>query len=78
MVGLFNASTGQFTTAQTIYYDPAQNPSLGAQTYALNGGGSLVAVPEPSSALLVLLALAAAPLCRRTGKRSGGAPRLQP
>jgi T5SS/PEP-CTERM-associated repeat protein len=58
IVGLLNADTNQFTTAQTIYYDPAQNPSLGAQTYALNGGGSLTAVPEPSSALLVVLGLA--------------------
>jgi hypothetical protein len=67
IVGVFNASTGQFTTAQTIYYDPAQNPSLGAQTYALNGGGSLTAVPEPSSAMLVLLGLVA--LWRATLRR---------
>jgi T5SS/PEP-CTERM-associated repeat protein len=60
IVGLLSAQTNQFTTAQTIYYDPAQNPSLGAQTYALNGGGSLTAVPEPSSALLVLFGVVAA------------------
>jgi|GEM_PF-2352865 len=75
-VGVLNADTNQFTTAQTIYYDPTQNPSLGAQTYALNGGGSLTAVPEPSSAMLVLLGVAAA-LCRRVGKRPVGAGRLQ-
>jgi T5SS/PEP-CTERM-associated repeat protein len=65
IVGLFSASTDQFTTAQTIYYDPAQNPSLGAQTYALDGGGSLTAVPEPSSGLLVLFAVAASLLAAR-------------
>jgi len=75
-VGVLNADTNQFTTAQTVYYDPAQNPSLAGQTYALNGGGSLTAVPEPSSAMLVLLAVAAA-LCRRVGKRPVGAGRLQ-
>jgi T5SS/PEP-CTERM-associated repeat protein len=70
IVGLLSAQTNQFTTAQTIYYDPAQNPSLGAQTYALNGGGSLTAVPEPSSALLLLLAVAVVtPLCRRVTRK---------
>jgi len=58
IVGVFNAQTDQFTTAQTIYYDPSQNPSLGAQTYALNGGGMLSPVPEPTSAWLVFFGIA--------------------
>jgi len=57
-VGALSADTNQFTTAQTIYYDPAQNPSLAGQTYALDGGGSLTAVPEPSSAWLVFFGIA--------------------
>ncbi len=58
IVGILEASTGQFLTAQTIYYDPSQNPDLDGQTYSLAGGGSLVAVPEPSSGLLAVLSLA--------------------
>ncbi len=58
-VGLLNADTNQFTTAQTIYYDPAQNLSLAGQTYALDGGGTLTAVPEPSSVGLVLFGIVA-------------------
>ena len=58
IVGILEASTDQFLTAQTIYYDPSQNPDLDGQTYSLAGGGSLVAVPEPSSGLLAVLSLA--------------------
>jgi hypothetical protein len=80
-IGLLNGETNQFTTAQTIYYDPAQNPLLAGQTYTLNGGGSLSPVPEPSSALLVLLGVAAlvssAVRKRVFLPRGGGAPRLQ-
>ncbi len=58
IVGVFNAQTDQLTTAQTIYYDPAKNSSLGGQTYALNGGGALSPVPEPTSAWLVFFGIA--------------------
>jgi hypothetical protein len=66
LVGIFAADAAQFTTAQTIYYDPAQNPALGGQSYALSGGGWLMAIPEPSTALLTLLGLAGL-LFRRRG-----------
>lgn len=55
IVGFFGADASQFTTAQTIYYEPALNPDLDGQTYALTGGGSLTVVPEPSTCVLVLL-----------------------
>lgn len=59
IVGVFDANANQFTTPETIYYDPAQNPALGGQTFALNGGGSLTIIPEPSSFLLVVAGVAA-------------------
>ena len=75
IVGVFNAATDQFTTAQTIYYDPVQNPSLGAQSYALNGGGTLTAVPEPSSMLLVLFGVVAAVTAARRRNKAGAPAR---
>ena len=58
VVGVFGAETNEITTAQTIYYDPMQNPDLAGQTYTLEGGGTLTAIPEPGSALLVVLGVA--------------------
>jgi T5SS/PEP-CTERM-associated repeat protein len=53
-VGLFDATTNQLTTAWTIFYDPAQNPSLESKTYNLTGGGFLT-IPEPGTIGLVML-----------------------
>ncbi len=68
IVGIFSASPNQFTTAQTIFYDPALSPWLEGQTYSLTGGGLLTAVPEPSTWLMVILALAV--LARGCGPRT--------
>lgn len=59
IVGFFGADASQFTTAQTIYYDPVLNPDLGGQTYALTGGGTLAVVPEPGTWTMVLVGVAA-------------------
>ncbi len=55
----FDAALSQITTADTIYYDPTDNPALGGLTYILSGGGLLEAVPEPGTWLLVVVGVAA-------------------
>jgi hypothetical protein len=64
-VGSFDAIPSQITSADTIYYDPTQNPSLGGQTFALAGGGLVEAVPEPGTFALVLTALVSGIVVRR-------------
>jgi hypothetical protein len=66
-VAVFDASLSQITTADDIYYNPAENPALGGLTYILSGGGLLEAVPEPGTWSLVLCGLAA--LAGWRGKR---------
>ncbi|MDH3458035.1 MAG: PEP-CTERM sorting domain-containing protein, partial [Gemmatimonadota bacterium] len=50
-----------------IYYKPwlSENAYLGGETYALSNGGFLMAVPEPSTAVLLGLGLAGLTLRRR-------------
>jgi hypothetical protein len=58
----------------SIYYDAtrAANAYLGGQSYPLNGGGSLVPVPEPGGLALLGGAGAGGLLCRCRRRRSGG------
>lgn len=58
-VAVFDAALSQITTADTIYYIPADNPALSGLTYILSGGGLLEAVPEPGTWVLVLVGVAA-------------------
>jgi hypothetical protein len=67
-VDIFNASASQVTSPFNIYYKPANNPSLSNQTYALSGGGWLIAVPEPATWMLLLAGAGALASRRRRVK----------
>ncbi|HPA19385.1 MAG TPA: hypothetical protein PLU30_16685 [Verrucomicrobiae bacterium] len=58
-VGVFNADTNSITSAFNIYYDADLNLALGGGTYELNGGGFLIAIPEPGPIFAVMASAAA-------------------
>lgn len=60
-------------SAFNIYYNPEvlANSYLNEQTFVLTGGGSLIPlIPEPSAAILTILAVAAIAGCRKQGRSS--------
>lgn len=74
-VGLLGATPSQLSTAGTVYYDPELNPSLGGTTYSLDGGGTMLPIPEPGTVFLAALGALAARLARRRRAAAGSTKR---